>query len=437
VIARKLTFNACWLAHALLNAGSPSNLLSRMLEPPPQDQPERTAYVVGTMDTKGEELRYIRDILRKQHLSTSLVDIATRRGVSEADISSERVAAHHPLNPAFVFAEDRGQAIQSMAEAFINFLASRHDLGGVIGLGGSGGSAIIAPALQRLRIGVPKILVSTLASGDVTAYVGTSDIQMINPVTDIAGLNRISRVVLGNAAHALAGMISGRLPDAIDSRPPLGLTVYGVTTPCVQRVTEILRDRFDCLGFHATSIGGRSLENLLRSGLLSGLIDITTSDIIDLLFGGAFPASENRLEATQQTRTPYVGSCGALDMINFREPSTLPPQYRKRLLYQHNPFITLVRTTPAENEKVGAWIGQRLNRCEGPVRFLIPEKGVSALDIAGKPFFDPEADAALFAAIENAVIQNETRRVERLPFHINEPEFGSAVAASYLQLQNQ
>jgi uncharacterized protein (UPF0261 family) len=395
----------------------------------------RKAYVVGTLDTKGEELNYIRDILRARDITTSLVDIATRKTRSEAEVSNESVAAHHPANPALVFSDDRGQAIQSMSEAFRSFLVSRTDLAGVIGLGGSGGSAIIAPALQALRIGIPKILVSTLASGDVTAYVGTSDIQMINPVTDIAGLNRISRVVLGNAANSLAGMIAGSLPTDADVRPPIGLTTYGVTTPCVRQVTEILRDRFDCLAFHATNVGGRSMENLLQSGLLSGLIDITTSDITDLLFGGAFPAAENRLDATRQTRTPYVGSCGALDMINFRELSTLPSQYRQRNLYRHNPFITLVRTTPSENEQVGRWLAERLNRCHGSLRFLIPEKGVSALDAPGKPFFDPEADAALFETIEKAIVQTENRRVERLPFHINDPEFGAAVAANYLQLQ--
>jgi uncharacterized protein (UPF0261 family) len=365
------------------------------------------------------------------------VDIATRKANSEADVSSESVAAHHPANPDLVFCEDRGQAIQSMSEAFKRFLISRTDLAGVIGLGGSGGSAIVAPALQALRIGIPKILVSTLASGDVTAYVGTSDIQMINPVTDIAGLNRISRIILGNAANSLAGMILGNLHTDVDARLPVGLTMYGVTTPCVRHVTEILRDRFDCLAFHATNIGGRSMENLLQSGLLSGLIDITTSDVTDLLFGGAFPAGENRLDATRQTRTPYVGSCGALDMINFREQSTLPSQYRQRTLHQHNPFITLVRTTASENERVGHWLAERLNRCDGPIRFLIPEKGVSALDAPGKPFFDPEADAALFEAIEKAIVPTEERRVERLPFHINDPEFGAAVAANYLQLQNQ
>jgi uncharacterized protein (UPF0261 family) len=393
------------------------------------------AYVVGTVDTKGEELRYVRDILRSRGIATLLVDLGTRRtGLDAADISNEAVAAHHLLGPEAVFGDDRGQAIQAMGEAFKRFLVGRTDVAGIIGLGGSGGSAMIAPALQALRIGVPKILVSTLASGDVSAYVGISDIQMINPVTDIAGLNRIARTVLGNAANSLAGMITGQVVAAADERIPVGITVYGVTTLCVRHVVERLRDRFDCLAFHATDIGGRSLENLLESGLLTGFIDITTSDVADSLFGGAFPAGEDRLGATQRTRAPYVGSCGALDMINFREPSSVPMRYQKRNLYQHNPYITLVRTTPSENEQLGRWLAERLNRCAGPVRFLLPEKGISALDAPGQPFFDREADEALFATIEETVIQTEYRRVERLPHHINDPQFGAAVAANYVQL---
>jgi uncharacterized protein (UPF0261 family) len=400
-------------------------------------EPLGKAYVVGTVDTKGEELRYVRDILRSRGIATLLVDLGTRRTNLDADISNEAVAAHHPLSSELVFGDDRGQAIQAMGEAFRRFLVGRTDVAGIIGLGGSGGSAMIAPALQALRIGVPKILVSTLASGDVSTYVGISDIQMINPVTDIAGLNRIARIVLGNAANSLAGMITGTVVAAADERIPIGLTVYGVTTPCVRHVTERLRDRFDCLAFHATNIGGRSLENLLEAGLLTGFIDITTSDVTDSLFGGAFPAGKDRLGATQRTRAPYVGSCGALDMINFREPSSVPARYRKRNLYQHNPYITLVRTTPSENEQLGEWLAERLNRCDGPVRFLLPEKGVSALDAPGKPFLDREADEALFGTIEKAVNQTENRRVERLPFHINDPGFGAALAANYLQLLNR
>jgi uncharacterized protein (UPF0261 family) len=324
-----------------------------------------------------------------------------------------------------------------MAQAFSNFLPGRQDVGGVIGLGGSGGSAIITPGLQALPIGVPKIMVSTLASGDVSAYVGTSDIQMINPVTDIAGLNSVSRVVLGNAAHALAGMIARPIKRLEGTHAAVGLTMYGVTTPCVRHLTDQLKSQFDCLVFHATGPGGQSMERLLESAFLSGVIDVTTSDIVDLLLGGLFAANDDRLGAVARTRAPYVGSCGALDMINFRAPATVPVHYQKRRTHRHNSFITLVRTTPEENRIVGKWIGEKLNQCEGPIRFLIPEKGVSALDAPGKPFFDPEADEALFSSIEATVRVTGTRIVRRLPVHINDPVFGSALAQNLLEAIEQ
>jgi uncharacterized protein (UPF0261 family) len=392
------------------------------------------AYVVGTLDTKGEELRYVRDLIAEAGVPTALVDVGPRSQDPDCDVLSSEVAACHAKSSGAIAVDDRGQAIEAMAQALARFLPRRRDVGGVIGLGGSGGSAIITPALQALPIGIPKIMVSTLASGDVSAYVGTSDIQMINPVTDIAGLNSVSRVVLGNAAHALAGMVSRPIQVPEMTKSAVGLTMYGVTTPCVRWVTDQLKNRFDCLVFHATGPGGQSMERLVESAFLRGIIDITTSDIVDLLLGGLFAARDDRLGAVARTRVPYVGSCGALDMINFRGPETVPSHYRNRTLHRHNPFITLVRTTPKENVMIGQWIGERLNQCEGPVRFLIPEKGVSALDRPGQPFFDPDADGALFNAIEATVRKSDTRIVRRLPLHINDPDFASALAQSFFEV---
>jgi uncharacterized protein (UPF0261 family) len=210
--------------------------------------------------------------------------------------------------------------------------------------------------------------------------------------------------------------------------------MYGVTTPCVRLVTEKLKDHFDCLVFHATGPGGQSMERLVDSAFLRGVIDITTSDIVDLLLGGLFAARHDRLGAVARTRVPYVGSCGALDMINFRGLETVPSHYRNRTFHRHNPFITLIRTTPRENVLIGQWIGERLNQCEGPVRFFIPEKGLSALDSPGRPFFDPDADEALFNAIEATVRTSDTRIVRRLPLHINDPDFGLALAQSFLEI---
>jgi uncharacterized protein (UPF0261 family) len=395
------------------------------------------AYVVGTIDTKGEELRYVRDLIAEAGIPTVLVDVGPRSEDTACDVRSSEVAACYRSNPAAILSNDRGTAIEAMARAFSNFLPNRQDVGGVIGLGGSGGSAIISPGLQALPIGVPKIMVSTLASGDVSAYIGTSDIQMINPVTDIAGLNSVSRVVLGNAAHSLTGMMLRPIKRVEDANPAIGLTMYGVTTPCVRRVTGQLKTQFDCLVFHATGPGGQSLERLLDSAFLSGVIDVTTSDIVDLLFGGHFAAHDDRLGAVARTRAPYVGSCGAIDMINFRAPSTVPAHYQKRRMHRHNSFITLVRTTPEENRIVGKWIGEKLNQCQGPVRFLLPEKGVSALDAPEQPFFDPEADEALFSAIEATVRATGTRMVRRLPLHINDPAFGSALAENFFEAIEQ
>jgi uncharacterized protein (UPF0261 family) len=281
---------------------------------------------------------------------------------------------------------------------------------------------------------VPKVMLSTVASGDVRRYVGPSDICMMYSVTDVAGLNRISEQVLANAAHALAGMIAHRPREAPERRPAIGLTMFGVTTPCVQAVTRTLADRFDCLVFHATGTGGQAMEKLVDSGLLTGVIDATTTEIADLLMGGTMSAGEDRLGAIIRRRIPYVGSCGALDMVNFGARDTVPEKYRDRTLYQHNPQVTLMRTTPAENAAIGRWIAEKLNRGEGPVRFLIPEGGVSMIDAPGRPFHDPAADRALFEAIQSSFRPAANRTLIRLPHHINDPPFAEALVEHFLEI---
>ena len=404
--------------------------------------PEKTrAYIVGTCDTKGDELRYLKRLIQATGVPAVLVDVGTRGEDSSggstalaADIRSDEVAAYHPDGSAAVFCGERSAAITAMGIALAHFLPSRADLGGVIGLGGSGGSALIAPAMQILPIGVPKVLVSTLASGDVAAYVGPSDLHMVHAVTDIAGLNRISSVVLGNAAHALAGMIRHPVDTPATAKPALALSMFGVTTACVRQVTEALDADYDCIVFHATGTGGRAMEKLVDDQLVVGLVDITTSEIADLLAGGLFSAGEDRLGAAARTHLPYIGSCGALDMVNFRGMATVPAQYRNRLLHAHNPHITLMRTNAEENARIGAWIGMKLNACHGPVRFLIPEKGVSALDAPGQPFHDPVADAVLFTALEATVRPTADRRLDRIPHHINDPAFAAALVGACREL---
>jgi uncharacterized protein (UPF0261 family)/ABC-type branched-subunit amino acid transport system ATPase component len=398
----------------------------------------RSAYVVGTFDTKGRELSYLKTSLERLGIRAITVDVATTQRPSPADVGPGEVARHHPKGARAVFTGDRGSAVSAMAEALERFVLTRRDLAGIISAGGSGGTSLATAAMRALPVGVPKVMVSSVASGDVKGYVGPSDICMMYSVVDVQGINRISEQVLGNAAHALAGMIAhspavgpGRRGARRETRPAIGLTMFGVTTPCVQQVVKQLEDRYDCLTFHATGTGGQSMEKLVDSGLVSGVIDVTTTEVPDLLVGGVFPCTEDRFGAIARTRVPYVGSCGALDMVNFGPMDTVPAEFRGRNLYKHNPNVTLMRTTPAENARVGRWIAERLNRCDGPVRFLVPEGGVSLIDSPGGPFHDPEADAMLFRVIAETFRPAPNRQLLRLPFNINDPRFSDALVAAF------
>jgi uncharacterized protein (UPF0261 family) len=285
--------------------------------------------------------------------------------------------------------------------------------------------------MRRLPIGVPKMMVSTVASGDVKPYVGPSDICMMYSVTDISGINRISEKVLANAAHAIAGMIAYSKKEKEETRPALGLTMFGLTTPCVQAVCKHLEGRYDCIVFHATGTGGQSMEKLVDSGLLAGVIDVTTTEIADELVGGVLTAGPTRLDIFSKKQIPYVGSCGALDMVNFWAMETVPGQFRTRVLYKHNPNVTLMRTTPEEMARIGRFIAEKLNRMQGPVRFLIPEGGVSGIDAPGKPFWDPAADKVLFDSISTGMRQSANRRLIRVASHINDPAFAEALVANF------
>ena len=393
-----------------------------------------TAYVVGTFDTKQRELSFVANLIAGQNIRVKTVDLSTSGQPSTADVKPTDVAAHHPGGSSAVFTGDRGSSVKAMAEAFAGFMASRQDVGGVISLGGSGGTALATPGMQSLNVGVPKIMVSTMASGNVEPYVGASDICMLYSVTDVAGINRISEQVLSNAANALVGMMSGKKPKGAEHKPAIGLTMFGVTTPCVQAVVRKLEHKYDCLVFHATGTGGRSMEKLVDSGVLEGVIDITTSEITDHLTGGVLSAGEDRMGAIIRKQVPYVGTCGALEIVNFGAPNTVPERYRGRKLHYHNPQVTLVRTTIEESTKIGKWIGNKLNQMNGQVRFFLPEGGLSLLDKPGAPYHDPRADAALFEAIESTVKQTEKRRIERLPYDINHPAFADALVKAFNEI---
>jgi uncharacterized protein (UPF0261 family)/ABC-type branched-subunit amino acid transport system ATPase component len=409
---------------------------ARVLEFPVAATIERAAYVAGTFDTKGRELFYLRNCLEKLGLRTVTVDLSTAGKPSPAMVHPREVARHHPKGERAVFTGDRGSAVAEMAVAFEHFAAGRRDLGGLISAGGSGNTALATPAMRRLAIGVPKVMVSTVASGDVRPYVGPSDICMMYSVTDVSGINRISERVLANAAHALAGMIAYARTGTGEAttKPALGLTMFGLTTPCVQAVTKQLEDRYDCLVFHATGTGGQSMEKLVDSGLLAGVIDVTTTEVADEIVGGVLSAGPERFDAMIRARVPYVGSCGALDMVNFWAMDTVPERFRSRKLHRHNPNVTLMRTTPEENERIGRFIVAKLNRMDGPVRFLIPEGGVSGLDAPERPFWDPAADKALFDTIAAIFRAGANRRLVRLPHHLNDPAFAAALVAAFSEI---
>ncbi|CAL8971792.1 hypothetical protein RHODGE_RHODGE_03074 [Rhodoplanes serenus] len=398
---------------------------------------QRCAIVVGTCDTKAEDLDYVRGVVQAAGVPVRLVDVGTKSGDTGADVSAAAVAACHPEGAAAVSrSDDRGQAIAAMATAFEGWVErNKDDILGMIGIGGSGNTALITPGMGRLPIGVPKIMVSTVASGNVAPYVGPNDIAMMYSVVDVAGINAISRQVLGNAANMLAGAVLRPIPAAAGTdKPAIGLTMFGVTTPCVHRVVDLLKGEYECFVFHATGAGGRTMEKLADSGRLVGLIDTTTTEVADLFMGGVMSAGEDRLGAAIRTRLPYVGSCGALDMVNFGGLDTVPEKYRGRKLHVHNAQVTLMRTTPEENRRMGEWIGAKLNQMEGPVRFLVPERGFSMIDVAGGPFHDPEADAALIDALERTIVQTAQRRLIRLPLAMNDPPFADALVAHFREI---
>jgi uncharacterized protein (UPF0261 family) len=387
--------------------------------------------VVGTADTKGEELAYLQSVIVEAGASPVVVDVGIGEPKNPVDISRSEVAAARP-DPA-LHGRDRGAAVAAMGEAFASFVAKFAGFDAILGIGGGGGTSIVTRGMRALPIGVPKLMVSTLASSDVAPFVDVSDITMTPSITDLAGLNSVSRTVLRNAAFAIVGMASAGAAPASD-KPSIGLTMFGVTTPCVTRIVETLRDRYDCLVFHATGTGGRAMEKLADSNKLSGIIDVTTTEVCDFLIGGVLSAGPDRLGAVARTRLPYVGSVGALDMVNFWGLESVPEKFRARKLRVHNPQVTLMRTTAEECRRIGSWIAEKLNACEGPVRFLIPEKGVSALDIEGGAFFDADADAALFDALQEGLRATPNRRLVRLPLHINDPAFADALAENFFEI---
>ena len=400
-----------------------------------------TVLLIGTLDTKGEEYAYLRDRLRDAAVEVILADVGTLEPPSiEPDIPREEVAAETGADvAALTEARDRGAAVTAMAEAAAALARRLHSEGRIDGLlaaGGSGNTAIATRAMQELPVGVPKLMVSTMAAGDTRDYVGARDVTMMASVTDVAGVNSISAQVLANAAAAMAGMVTAAPVEVPAERPLLGVTMFGVTTPCVTAAREELERRgYEPVVFHATGVGGRAMEGLMESGFLRGVLDISTTELCDDLVGGVLTAGPDRLEMAGRLGLPQVVSVGALDMVNFGARETLPERFEDRNIYVHNPVVTLMRTTPDECAELGRRIAAKLAAATGPTALFVPLRGVSMIDAEDGPFWDPEADTALFAELRAGLDGSEVE-LHELDLHINDPEFAAAMVEkldSYMQ----
>lgn len=394
--------------------------------------------LLATLDTKGVEAAFVRDRLRELGVEVRLVDCGTLAAPSvEPDVPRETVLAAAGTTLDAVRANgDRAHAVQSAARgarALALELHRRGELSGVLGLGGSAGTTIGTETMRALPIGVPKLMVSTLASGQVRSYVGDKDILMLNSVVDVLGINRVSRRVLSQAAHAMAGMVRFARDEAkAHDKPIVAATMFGVTTPCVQRAKEVLEAAgCEVLVFHATGTGGQAMESLVRDGLVQGVLDLTTTELADELVGGVLSAGPERMAAAALAGIPTVASVGATDMVNFLALDTVPAQFRARKLHRHNDHVTLMRTTPDENRRIGAEIARKLGTSRGPAKLLFPLRGVSALDCAGQAFDDPAARAALLEGLRSVT---PAVAIAECDLHINDAEFAERCARELLDL---
>ncbi|HHW61377.1 MAG TPA: UPF0261 family protein [Syntrophomonadaceae bacterium] len=396
--------------------------------------------LLGTLDTKGQEFKYIKDVIEYSGAQTLVIDAGViGQPFFAPDISNEEVAraGGTPLQELRA-RNDRGLAVDVMMHGgahIVKKLYEEGEVAAIISLGGSAGTTIGTHAMQALPVGVPKLMVSTLASGDTRPYVGVKDVTMMYSVVDISGLNSLSRKILGNAALAIAGMARGTLPPTVTGEKPLvAATMFGVTTPCVTTAREYMEAKgYEVLIFHATGAGGKGMESLIEEGFIQGVLDITTTEWCDELVGGVLSAGPNRMEAAGKAGIPQVVSVGALDMVNFGPPETVPEKYKQRLFYQHNPTVTLMRTTVEENKQLGKIIAGKLNASKGPTALFLPLKGVSLIDIEGQPFWDPEADQALFDTLRSEINPQVVELIE-MDTDINDPAMAKAMVDKLINM---
>ncbi|REB05213.1 UPF0261 family protein [Sporosarcina sp. BI001-red] len=401
---------------------------------------KKTVLLIGTLDSKGDEYGYVRDLIALKGYEVVLIDggvvgeptvTPTFSAEEVAELGGSRLTTLRDQH-------DRGQAMKVMSEGIaklVDRLCKESDVLGVMGMGGSGGTALVTHTMRNLPIGLPKLVVSTVASGDVHPYIGTKDITMMYSVVDIAGLNKISRRILGNAAGALIGMIEQDIP-MFEDKPIIAASMFGVTTTCVENLREHIEEKgYELLIFHATGSGGQAMESLISDGFIKGVADVTTTELCDELVGGVLSAGPHRLEAAAREGIPQVVSCGALDMVNFGAMNTVPSKFSERTLYEHNANVTLMRTTPEECAELGKLLSEKLNESTGSTTLFLPLKGVSAIDGEGQLFESPEATDALFTSIRKHLNTNVVELIE-LDQHINDTEFAAAMAKHLLKKMN-
>ncbi|KAJ0989058.1 hypothetical protein J5N97_007414 [Dioscorea zingiberensis] len=428
---------------------------------------ERTIQVfcIGTADTKLDELRFLSDRLRSDldafskgsstKVKVTIVDVSTgQKSITSLEdfpfVSRDAVLSCYPEAEGHLFyklPDDRGEAVAIMSMGLERFLKKAYEdeiLVGAIGLGGSGGTSLIAPALRSLPLGVPKLIVSTVASGQTEPYIGTSDLILFPSVVDICGINGVSRIVLSNAGAAAAGMIIGRLLIKTDAysemseKPTVGITMFGVTTTCVSAVKErLLNEGYETLVFHATGVGGKAMEDLVRGGFIQGVLDITTTEVADYIVGGVMACDSSRFDAIIEKKVPLVLSVGALDMVNFGDKHTIPQIFENRKIHVHNEQVSLMRTTVEENKKFARFIAEKVNKSSSRICVCLPQNGISALDAPGKPFYDPQATLALIDELDKLVDKNEERQVRSFPYHINDPAFADILVDSFLEINTK
>lgn len=401
----------------------------------------KTIALAGTLDTKGKEFLYVKELIESLGLNTFIINTGVFEPEFIADVSSAEIAKAAGRDiEEIVKKKDRAHATAILAKGMEKIVPELYETGkfdGILSFGGTGGTSMVAPGMRALPVGVPKVIVSTVASGNTEPYIGTSDLIMMPSIVDVAGLNVISKKIFANAVFAIAGMLTYERKEDIKQKPTIAATMFGLTTPCINHAKNYLEEKgYEVLVFHATGVGGKTMENLIEDGFFDGVLDMTTTEWADELIGGVLAAGPHRLEAAAKNNIPQVVSTGAIDMVNFGPFESVPEKFSGRNFYKHNPTVTLMRTTTDENKQIGKKIAEKLNLTSGDTTLMLPLKGVSGIDAKGEPFFGPEEDTVLFDTLKENIDQTKIEIVE-MDAHINDKAFAEAAAKRLHQLIQQ